>query len=82
MISFVVLDSRIYDSGYSLNHITASPKTPGFQTGDEGEERFQDSADMEGEVLESLNTRKPRTLSPRKLIKIDQLVEKYLIVYN
>lgn len=33
-------------------------KTPGFQTGDESEARFQDSADMEGEALESLKYKK------------------------
>lgn len=33
-------------------------KTPGFQTGDEGEERFQDSVGLSGEALESLKHKK------------------------
>ena len=60
--------------------ITASPKSRTFSAGDVGEVRFQDSADKSGEALESLKLRKPRSLSPRKLIELKNMDNKALLL--
>lgn len=59
--------------------ITASPKPRTFSAGDESEARFQDSADMFDEAVESLKVGKPQTFSPRKLIKAKEKPVFYIL---
>lgn len=66
-LAFAVI---LFTQKKDFKFITASPETSCFQREDEGEERFQDSAALSSEALESLKGIKPRTDSPRKLITV------------
>ncbi|MDO8429522.1 MAG: MBL fold metallo-hydrolase [Candidatus Daviesbacteria bacterium] len=65
-------------------HYNRFAKTPGFDTGDEGEERFQDSAALSGEALESPKYKKTADSQSTEAYKLPELkaeiegVEKFL----
>ena len=69
LFNYVYFSVIIGKTKFPKSFITASPKPRTVSAGDVGEARFQDSADMEGEALESLNIRKPRTLKSAEAYK-------------